>query len=75
MIIVWTQLGCGPCYAVKRALKDVPFVERDAATADADTLTQWRAQGWQTPIVEHAGGSFSGFIPAKVQALLDARRG
>ena len=74
MIIIWTQAGCGPCYAVKRALKGVAFVERDAADADADTLAEWRAKGWQTPIVEHAGGSFSGFIPAKVQALVDARR-
>lgn len=74
MIVVWTQAGCGPCYALKRALKGVPFVERDAASADAATLANWRARGWQTPIVEHAGGSFAGFDPAKVRTLIDMRR-
>lgn len=73
MIVVWTRPGCGPCYALKRALKGVPFVERDAADADATRLAEWRAKGWQTPVVEHAGGSFAGFIPAKVQHLIDTR--
>jgi len=76
MIVVWTQPGCGPCYALKAALKagGVPFDERDAASADADTLAGWRAKGWTTPVVEHPGGTFSGFDPAKVRALRDARR-
>jgi glutaredoxin len=74
MIVVWTQAGCGPCYALKRALKGVTFVERDAGDADADRLAEWRSRGWQTPIVEHAGGTFAGFDPAKVRALADARR-
>jgi len=74
MITVWTQAGCGPCYALKRALKGITYLERDAASADAGRLAYWRAQGWQTPIVEHAGGTFGGFDPAKVRALADARR-
>ena len=76
MIVVWTNPGCGPCYALKAALKagGVLFDERSAADADAATLADWRAKGWSTPVVEHAGGAFSGFDPAKVRALRDARR-
>jgi len=76
MIVVWTRPGCGPCFALKRALssKGIAFMERDAADADPVTLADWRAKGFQTPVVEHAGGTFSGFVPAKVQALIDAKR-
>jgi glutaredoxin len=73
MITVWTQPGCGPCYAIKRALAGVPYVERDASDADADRLADWRARGWQTPIVEYPGGSFSGYLPDKVRMLASLR--
>lgn len=76
MIVVWVGSSCGPCFALKRALRaaDVPFEERDASTLPEGVLEAWRAKGWSTPVVEHAGETFSGFIPAKVQSLIDMWR-
>lgn len=75
-VTVWTQPGCGPCYAVKRALDagGVRYVERNAAEADAATLARWRAAGMRTPVVQYPGGEFSGFLPARVQFVIDSRR-
>lgn len=73
MIVIWSSAGCGPCYALKAALTraGVQYDERDAASADADTLARWRALGWRTPVVQYAGGEFSGFDPAKVRTVID----
>ena len=75
-VIVWSQPGCGPCYALKGALRaaDVPFDERLASDAPDADIARWRAAGWQTPVVQHAGGEFAGFIPARVKTLIDMRR-
>jgi len=75
-VTVWTQPGCGPCYALKAALKGagVAYVERDASTADAGAIAAWRANGWRTPIVEYAGGTFAGFHPANVARVIDTAR-
>lgn len=76
MIVVWIGEACGPCFALKRALDraGVPYEARDASTLPEAILEAWRAKGWTTPVVEHAGETFSGFIPAKVQNLIDTRR-
>lgn len=76
MITIWAGESCGPCIALKGALDraGVPYVLRDAADAPAHKLAEWRAKGWQTPVVESAAGTFSGFLPAKVQTLIDMRR-
>lgn len=76
MITVWTGASCGPCIALKRALTraGVPYVEKDAQDAPEALRKAWKAKGWSTPVVEHAGGSFSGFLPAKVKTLIDMRR-
>lgn len=76
MIRIYVGATCGPCFALKRALDRAGIVYE---TIDADTLpeslkAQWRAKGWTTPVVEHAGGTFSGFHPAKIKTLIDMRR-
>lgn len=75
MITIWGRKNCGPCLAVKGALrlKGIAYVERDLADATAGDWERWGAlQGSSAPVVEHAGGVFAGFVPAKVQALIDA---
>ena len=76
MITVYDSPTCGPCFALKRALDraGVPYETRDAASVPEEILQAWRAKGWSTPVVEYEGGSFSGFLPAKVQTLIDMRR-
>ncbi len=77
MIIVWTRPGCGPCLAVKAALrsKGVEYVERSLADATGAQIDAWRAAGaLSAPVVESPSGTFGGFEPAKVRALADARR-
>jgi len=71
-VTLYTGPGCGPCYGLKAALTraGVDYVELPAA--DAPDVDRWRALGWQTPVVQYAGIEFSGFDPAKVQALIDA---
>lgn len=76
MITVWTNPGCGPCIALTRALDraGVPYALRDANSAPDALRAEWQAKGWHTPVVESAAGTFSGFLPAKVQTLIDMRR-
>ena len=76
MIRVYVGASCGPCIALKRALDRAGITYE---TIDVDTVSDaqraaWRAKGWSTPVVEHAGGTFSGFHPAKVRTLIDMRR-
>ncbi len=76
MIVIWAGESCGPCIALKGALDraGVPYVLRNAADAPSALRDEWRAKGWQTPVVESASGTFSGFLPARVQTLIDMRR-
>ena len=76
MIRIYVGASCGPCFALKRALDRAGIVYEaiDASTLPEPTKAEWRAKGWTTPVVEHEGGSFSGFLPAKVQTLIDMRR-
>lgn len=76
MIKVYANASCGPCIALQRALNlaGVEYEYVDADSVPEPQKAAWRAKGWSTPVVEHAGGSFSGFHPAKVQTLIDMRR-
>ncbi|QWY83870.1 NrdH-like glutaredoxin [Microbacterium phage A3Wally] len=76
MITVYVGESCGPCIALCGALDRarVPYNAVRADTLPAATLAAWRAKGWSTPVVESAAGTFSGFLPAKVQTLIDMRR-
>jgi glutaredoxin len=79
VIVVWGRAGCGPCIAVKSALNahSVPYVARDLADATPADHARWASlgmKGTSAPVVEHAGGAFAGFIPARVQTLIDMRR-
>lgn len=76
MITVWEGEHCGPCIALVGALNRarVPYTLRKAADAPADVIAAWHAKGWSTPVVECDAGAFSGFLPAKVQTLIDMRR-
>lgn len=76
MIIIWAGESCGPCIALKGALDraGVPYLLRNVADAPDSLRATWRAKGWSTPVVESAAGTFSGFLPAKVQTLIDMRR-
>ena len=76
MITVWVGESCGPCIALTGALTraGVPYVEKRATDAPEAVLRAWRAKGWTTPVVESDAGTFSGFLPAKVQTLIDMRR-
>lgn len=76
MIVIWAGKYCGPCIALKGALDSagVPYDLRDADSAPEALRAAWRAKGWSTPVVESAAGTFSGFLPAKVQTLIDMRR-
>lgn len=80
MIVVWGRASCGPCMAVKSALraKGIPFTERNLDDATPADWERWRARAkagdlLSAPVVEHAGGVFAGMIPHKVRALIDAR--
>lgn len=76
MIVIWEGSHCGPCIALKRALDraGVRYDVRSAESAPEALRAAWRAKGWSTPVVESAAGTFAGFIPAKVQTLIDMRR-
>lgn len=76
MITIWESESCGPCIALKGALDRarVPYALRRAADAPDTLRAEWRAKGWSAPVVESAAGTFSGFLPAKVQTLIDMRR-
>lgn len=78
-VTVWARPACGPCLAVKAAFdaKGVPYVLRnltDATDADRARWAAARMQGLSAPVVEYAGGAFAGFIPAKVQHVIDTCR-
>lgn len=76
MIKLYVNASCGPCTALQRALTraGVDYESIDAQSVSEPIRAAWRAKGWSTPIVEHAGGSFSGYLPDQVQALIEMRQ-
>lgn len=77
--VVWARAGCGPCLAVKAALRShkVPYVERDLSDATEADAARWALKGMKgtsAPVVETDTFAFAGFIPAEVARVVDARR-
>lgn len=77
-ITLWTKPDCGPCKAVKRKFdgEGIHYDERDiTAPRHAAKLAEFKAAGrLQTPIVETAAETFSGYQPDKIQAVVDQAR-
>lgn len=76
-VTLWSRAGCGPCLALKAALRaaNVPYAERSLDDATPGDIARWRAAGaLSAPIVEYPGDTFGGMLPDKVRTLIDKER-
>lgn len=71
MVQLFTKPGCQPCKATKRVLnaKGVDFEEIDISTDPAAREKIISMGFMQAPVVVTDNDAWSGFIPAKLEAL------
>lgn len=70
-VVLYGQLGCGPCVAVKASLDRAGIVyEYVDVTASPEALEHVKALGYQhTPVIETEDDHWTDFRPDKVAAL------
>lgn len=71
VVTLYSQPGCGPCMGVSRALdaQGISYTVRNVREDEAAAARVQELGYTGTPVVEHPGGHFQGFLPDKIEEL------
>ena len=70
-VILYSQPSCGPCVGVESYLKSasIPYEKRNIREDEAAAARVEELGYRGTPVIEHSGGHFHGYIPEELEKL------